>query len=100
MIGAYTLQKLDVLINKLDAELITMTNFNAISDSDEFDASMGFNFAAAFSAYDSETEPIDDPTVGEIVFNHFKWGKNADGSIFSGRYRLKYHREASQNYPG
>ena len=53
---------------------------------------MGLNIAAAFTAYDSETEPIDDPTIGEIVFNHYKWGKNADGSIFAGRYKIKAHR--------
>ena len=90
MIGAYSLQKLDVLINKLDAELITMTKSNALKDTDVFDSSMGFNIAAAFTAYDSKI--IDDPTIGELVFNHYKWGVKADGSNFSGRYRLKAHR--------
>lgn len=26
------------------------------------------------------------------MFNHYKWGANPDGTIFSGRYRLKSHR--------
>ena len=79
IIGAYTLQKFDVLVNRLDAELITQTNFNALTESDEFDSSKGFNIAAAYSAYDGETDPIDDLTVGEVVFNHYKWGRSPDG---------------------
>ncbi len=51
-----------------------MTSSNALSGTDIFDQSMGFYLAAAFTAYDDETEPIDDPTVGELVFNHYKWG--------------------------
>lgn len=86
MIGAYTLQKLDVLVNRRDVDLITMTSSNALSGTDVFDSSMGFYLAAAFTAYDDETEPIDDPTVGELVFNHYKWGADKDGSLFAGRF--------------
>ena len=28
----------------------------------------------AFTAYDSETEPILDPSYGRIVFNSYQWG--------------------------
>ena len=59
---------------------------------DEFDHSMGLNFAAAFTAYDANQEPIDDPTVGQLVFNHHKWGRNPDGTVFAGRYRINSHR--------
>ena len=70
MISAYALQKLDILINNRDVDLITMTTFNALTFEDQFDASMGLNFAAALIAYSGKPEPIDDPTVGELVFNH------------------------------
>ncbi len=43
-------------------------------------------------AYSNENDPIDDPTVGELVFNHNKWGRNPDGTTFADRYRLKSHR--------
>lgn len=92
VIGVYTLQKIDVLVNKRDVDILKMTNFNAVSDQDEFDLSMGFGIAAAFSAYDDETEPIDDPSVGELVFNHIKWGRNPDGTVLDGRYRISSHR--------
>ena len=92
LIGLYTLQKFDVLLNSRDVNLITTTTFNAVTNTETFDSSTGFNIAVAFSAYDSETEPIDDPTVGELIFNHYKWGANPDGSIFAGRYKLKSHR--------
>ena len=85
LLGLYTLQKLQVLITKNDVNLLTMPTFNALTDKDEFDFSMGFNIAAAFINYDNNTEPIDDPTVGELVFNHFKWGQDADGTNFVAR---------------
>ncbi len=47
-----------------------MTTFNALTFEDRFDSSMGLNFAAAFITYNGKPEPIDDPTVGELVFNH------------------------------
>ena len=92
LIGAYAVQKLDILVNKREVDLIYMTASNALTYTDKFDSSMGFNIAAAFTAYDDETEPIDDPTVGSVVFNHYKWGENSDGSLYAGRYLIKSHR--------
>ncbi len=57
-----------------------------------FDYTNGFNTAVAYISYDGNREPEDDPTVGELVFNHYKWGQNPDGSYFSGRFRIKSHR--------
>jgi hypothetical protein len=34
----------------------------------------GFNIAAGFTAYDGSPEPILDPSYGELVFNHYRWG--------------------------
>jgi hypothetical protein len=53
---------------------------------------MGLNFAVAFTGFDGKQEPIDDPTIGEIVFNHYKWGSYTNGTLYSGRYRLNSHR--------
>ena len=71
VIGSYTYQKLDILINKRDIDLITMTASHSLTLDERFDASMGFSFAAAFLSYDGNSEPIDDPTVGEVVFNNY-----------------------------
>ena len=49
-----------------------------------------FNLAAAFTAYDNETEPILDPSYGELVFKHCYWGKlNEDGEYEAARERIK-----------
>ena len=47
--------------------------------------------AVAFTAYDSNPEPILDPTYGELVFNHFMWGPQPDGSYTTERRRIKKH---------
>lgn len=51
LIGAYALQKFDILVRNQDVDLLITTNRNALSDEDQFDASMGFNLAAAFMAF-------------------------------------------------
>ena len=69
-----------------------MTASNALTLEDRFDASMGFSFAAGFMGYDGKSEPIDDPTIGEVVFKNYQWGENPDGSTFSYREQIKSHR--------
>ena len=89
VITAYTLQKLDILLYGRDVDLAMSTSTNAHSVFDEFDASMGLYFAAALTSYDDNREPIDDPTFGELVFNHHRWGRNSDGTVSaSGRKRI------------
>ncbi len=92
LISAYTLQKLDILIYGRDVDLIFSHKSNALTIKDEFDVSMGLNFAAAFTAYDDNVDPIDDPTVGEVVFNHHKWGRYDNGTVYFGRHRINSHR--------
>ena len=61
-----------------------------------FDYDQGFNIAVAFSAYDSETEPILDPSIGDLYFAVASWGIEIDvngESIFYERYeRLETNR--------
>ncbi len=80
LIGAYAVQKFDVLVRIQDVDLMITTNLNALSDHDKFDSSMGFNIAAGFMAYQGANKPIDDdPTVGELVFVVNIWGRKDDG---------------------
>ena len=69
------------------------TIVGALTDDDSFTYDMGLNIAVALTRYDSVVEPFDDPTVGQVVFNHYKWGPNPDPgeAPFSGRYQLKSH---------
>ena len=51
----YTQLKFDVLINKKDVDVFFSVYENVFTDVDEFGYEHGFNVAAAFTAYDSET---------------------------------------------
>ena len=92
LIGTYAVQKFDVLLAKEDVDLMTNTLIDALTFSDEFYPSMGFNIAAGYTAYDGTYEPIDDPTVGELVFNSYRWGKYSNDTYYSGRERIEAHR--------
>ena len=42
---------------------------------DVYDTSEGFKVAAAFTAYDGNPEPIEDPRYGTIEFYHKWWNE-------------------------
>jgi hypothetical protein len=52
-----------------------MINENFIDEGAIFDTSSGFAFAAAFTAYDGNPEPILLPEYGEVVFKKYFWGQ-------------------------
>ena len=74
-----------------DVDILQTVKYLALTDRDEFNFDQGLNIAVAFTGYDSDMELFDDPTIGQVVFNHFKWGENADGSYSSGRFPIKSH---------
>lgn len=77
---------------KQDVDILQTSNFLALTDDDviNYDKN-GFNIAIALSAYNSEREPFNDPSIGELVFKHYRWGMNADGTLYSGKSRLESH---------
>ena len=78
----YCLQKADVLFSKKDVDILSTINDGAFTPEFIFDYSKGFAFAAAFTAYDSETENILLPEYGQIIFNAFSWGTDENGEVF------------------
>ena len=60
----------------------------------------GFNIAAAFTAFDSETEYILDASYGELVFMHYFWGIQENGEYAAGRRRLKTIHNCTQDELG
>ena len=92
----YSYQKADILINKKDVDILSTVNEDFYSSDDTWSSKNGFNIAAAFSAYDSETEWILDPTYGSLVFNHFSWGIDENGDPFTKRQRLDEHSCTSE----
>ena len=68
-----------------------MAGVNELDDDATFGLANGFRVAAALTSY-SDSEPIfDDPTIGEVIFNHYKWGQNPDGSLFADRFKIPTH---------
>ena len=64
-----------------------------MTEFDTFSYENGLNFAIAFTGFKGENEPIfDDPTIGEVVFNHYRWGNDANGNHFTGRFPIKSHQ--------
>lgn len=84
----YAYLKFDVLRNKKDVNVLSTIKDSYFTDDDHFSYEQGLNIAVAFTAYDSERDPILIPQIGEIVINQYKWGFNEDGSVFSARVPL------------
>lgn len=92
VISAYIYYKVGVLLNKQDIDILETSNFLALTDDDQINFDKGLNIAVALITDDSDKEELfNDPTIGEIVFNHYKWGKTPDGKHISGRYRIESH---------
>jgi len=87
----YSFVKGDVLLNSKDVNVLSTINDMYFTPDDQFTYDMGFNIAAGFTAYDSNPEPILDPTIGEVIFNHFKWGGDDAEGFGSGRLRIPSH---------
>ncbi len=71
-----------------------ITTFSEVyyEEADFFSYENGFSLAVALTAYDDRVEPYDDPTYGEIIFNHFTWGlEDENGDAFSRRVKLNTH---------
>ena len=64
IMASYTYQKVDVLKNKKDVDILQTTADSEYDPDYVFDYKKGFNVAAAFTAYDSNPEPILDDTIG------------------------------------
>ena len=82
----YCIQKADVLISKKDVDILSTINDGAFSPDDIFNYSNGFAFAAAFTAYDSETENILFPEYGSLIFNQYSWGADENGDVFEKKH--------------
>ena len=57
IVFAYGYQKVDVWNTKKDIDIQYSTEDAYFTDDDVFDFKQGLNFAMAFAAYDTETEP-------------------------------------------
>ena len=74
VVGSYAYQKTDVWISKKDVDIMSSIQTNYFTSDYVFDYDKGLNYAVAFTAYDSETKYILDPSYGNLVFVKYVWG--------------------------
>ena len=80
LVVIFTYLKADVLIQKKDVDVLSTVNDRHFTPEDKINYKKdSFYIAAAFTAFDSETEYILDPSYGELVFMHYYWGIQEDG---------------------
>ena len=81
----YTIQKVDVLIEKKDVDVLSATKDLVFTPDDTISYQNGFNIAVAFTEFSNEQEWELPPEYGSLVINSFSWGVNLDGSFFTKR---------------
>ena len=91
IVTVYAYLKVDVWLNKKDVDIMTSTQTDFFTDDYVFDNSQGLAFAFAFTAYDSETEYILDPSYGRITFSRYEWGEEENGDYFVNFDELPSH---------
>ena len=69
--GLYAVQKLFVLIEKKDVDVLSTTLDSFYDENFVFSYDNGFNVAVAFTGYNNEKEPELDPSYGKLVINAF-----------------------------
>ena len=82
IVGCYTFQKSNIMINKTDDYVMTSIQDNFFSLDYSFGFEQGFNVAVAFTAFDTNEENILTPDIGKIVFRQYAWGENAEQNKF------------------
>ena len=90
-VSFYAAQKVDILINKKDVDVLSVVNKNFYDSKYIFDYSKGFNVAVAFTSYESQSEYILDPTYGRLVFEKVSWGVDETGSFFTNYEEMDKH---------
>ena len=70
----FTYTKIITLIEKNDVDLMYALMENAIDFREPFSTTNGLFLAAALTAYDSNTEIVEEERFGELIIEHFGWG--------------------------
>ena len=72
----YSHQKLLELVNYDDTHIIEVVSQRVVLESDVFTSSMGLQVAFAITAYDGNTESIEDEEIGVLKAFFISWGEN------------------------
>ena len=89
----YAYTKAITLVEMNDVDIMSALIEGEIDHTEVFSSEQGFFVAAALTAYDSETEIIEEERYGELIIEHFGWGygEDDDDNIQSGSRHLDFH---------
>lgn len=87
----YTAQKCEILINKRDVDIMSVTKKDYYSQHEQFSFSQGLDFAVAFTGYDDETEYLLDPSIAELIYESYEFGLDEGGNAYERTTRLPTH---------
>ena len=86
----YILAKGQVWFGMIDIDVMSAKQVSYFESGETFSAAEDrFFVAAALTEYNNDPEPIEDPSYGKFVFEHFRWGNSDDGDIGSGRQPIE-----------
>ena len=91
MISTYTFQRIEVYRLRSDVQVFQSISNGFYDDEYVFGVEEGLNIAVAFTGYDNESEDSLDLSIGRIVFRHWTWGINEQGTSQSGFYTIPSH---------
>ena len=91
IVCTYAYIKVDVFLLKKDVDILFSTQKNYFNETYVFDHDKGLNFAVGFTAFDTETEDILDPSYGRIAFIKHAWGTDENGVPFSVYEEIESH---------
>ena len=74
IVTSYSVQKFNVWVERKDVDILWSTNDSFYDYNYNFTHAHGMNFAIALTEYDNDVDPIMDPSIGRLIFNHYSWG--------------------------
>ena len=74
IVTSYSVQKFNVWVERKDVDILWSTNDSFYDYNYNFTHAHGMNFAIALTEYDNMVDPIMDPSIGRLIFNHYSWG--------------------------
>ena len=89
--GIFLYSKVMVLYKISDVTILSSIGEGAFTPEDKFSASNGMFLAAALTAYDGETEPIEEAKYGKLTIGHYGWGNGGDGTLGSQAAEVENH---------
>ena len=89
IVGIFCYSKVLAWYEYKDVDIMSSTMENYFDFDYRFNSTSGLFVAAAITEFDSNTEIIEKPEMGELIIEHYGWGY--ENTIGSTSFNLDYH---------